>query len=268
MSIITISRGSYSEGREVAERVAERLKYTSISREVILEAAKDFHTSERELFHAVHDAPSLFDRLTFEREKNLAHLLSAFYDTLNKDNVVYHGLAGHFFVRHVPHVLKVRIIADMEDRIRKKMQADSIPRKDAVNRLKRDDEERKEWSLKLYGVDTTDPSLYDMTLHIRKLTLDNAVDIICRTIQLEQFRTTQQSRKLMDDLALAAKVKAKIVEKYPKSEVTANGETVIIHARVSGSMEPKVMEDLQCLAREVGGVKDVKIHVTPITLFE
>ena len=268
MSIITISRGSFSEGKEVAERVAEKLQYTSISREVILEAAKDFHTAERELFRAIHDAPSLLERFTFEREKNLAHLLSAFFDAIKKDNVVYHGLAGHFFVRHVPHVLKVRIIADMEDRVRKRMQADNISRRDAIDRLKRDDEERRAWSLKLYGVDTADPSLYDMTLHIRKLTLDNVVDIICRTVHFEQFRTTQKSRKLMDDLALAAKVKAKIVGNYPESDVTANGESIIIHVRAAGSIEPKVIEDLKYLAKEVGEVQRVKVHITPLTLFE
>lgn len=268
MSIITISRGSFSEGKEVAERVAEKLKYTSISREVILEAAKDFHTAERELLRAIHDAPSLLERFTFEREKNLAHLLSEFFDAIKKDNVVYHGLAGHFFVRHVPHVLKVRIIADMENRVRKKMEADNISRKDAIDRLKQDDEERRAWSVKLYGVDTADPSLYDMTLHIHKLTLDNTVDIICRTVQLEQFRTTQQSRKLLEDLALAAKVKAKIVDDYPESNVTANGETVIIHVKASGSIGPKVIEDLKCLAKEVGEVQKVKVHITPITLFE
>ncbi|MGO9376675.1 MAG: cytidylate kinase family protein [Syntrophobacteraceae bacterium] len=32
--------------------------------------------------------------------------------------VVYHGLAGHFYVRGVSHVLKVKIIAEMKDRIK------------------------------------------------------------------------------------------------------------------------------------------------------
>ena len=36
-----------------------------------------------------------------------------------KDNVVYHGLAGQFLVAGVSHVLKVRIMAEMEDRVRR-----------------------------------------------------------------------------------------------------------------------------------------------------
>ena len=39
MSIITISRGSSSMGKAVAEKVAERLGYHLISREVLLDAS-------------------------------------------------------------------------------------------------------------------------------------------------------------------------------------------------------------------------------------
>lgn len=35
MAIITISRGSYSKGKEVAEKVAEKLGYECISRDVL-----------------------------------------------------------------------------------------------------------------------------------------------------------------------------------------------------------------------------------------
>ena len=37
MSIITISRGSYSRGKEVAEMLSRALGYACLSREIILE---------------------------------------------------------------------------------------------------------------------------------------------------------------------------------------------------------------------------------------
>jgi len=40
---------------------------------------------------------------------------------VRKDHVVYRGLAGQYFLRDIPHVLKVRIIADMQDRGREEM---------------------------------------------------------------------------------------------------------------------------------------------------
>ena len=46
MTIITISRGSYSAGKEVAEKVAKRLEYECISREVLLEASPEISLSK------------------------------------------------------------------------------------------------------------------------------------------------------------------------------------------------------------------------------
>jgi len=46
MSIITISRGSYSRGKEVAEKLAETLRYECISRDILLEASEEFNIPE------------------------------------------------------------------------------------------------------------------------------------------------------------------------------------------------------------------------------
>ena len=49
MSIVTISRGSYSRGKEVAEKLARALNYECISREIILEASEHFNIPELKL---------------------------------------------------------------------------------------------------------------------------------------------------------------------------------------------------------------------------
>jgi len=61
MSIITISRGSFSKGRDVAQQVAKRLGFEAVSREVVIEASAEFNVSEIKLAHAIHDAPSVFE---------------------------------------------------------------------------------------------------------------------------------------------------------------------------------------------------------------
>jgi len=268
MSIITISRGSFSRGREVAEKVAKKMNYKAISREILLDASEDFNIPEIKLIRAIHDAPSILERFTFGRERYLAQIEATLLDHLRKDNIVYHGLAGHFFVRHVSHVLKVRIIADLDDRLRIKMAREKISKEKAVEELKKDDKARRQWSLKLYGIDTWDPGLYDQVLHIHKLTVDNAVDIICSTVQLKQFRTTPESQKTMDDLAMAAKVKAEIVKEYPNVKVTAQAGDVIIHVQASETLESTIVKDIECAARQVPGVRKVRVHLIPTTLFD
>jgi cytidylate kinase len=206
MSIITISRGSYSKGKEVAEKVCQRLDYECVARDAIIDASKEFNILEIRLIRAIHDAPTILERFNYSKEKYLAYLQLAMLERFQKDKVVYHGLGGHFFVRNISHVLKVRIIADMEDRLKLEMEREKISREEALRILKNDDNERRKWSKYLYGIDTSDPSLYDLVIHIKKITTDDAADIICHTVGLEHFKTTPESQKALNSLLLAARV--------------------------------------------------------------
>ena len=44
MAVITISRGSYSRGKEIAEKVAAKLGYTCISRDLLLGVERTQYT--------------------------------------------------------------------------------------------------------------------------------------------------------------------------------------------------------------------------------
>ena len=101
MSIVTVSRGTYSQGRDVAEKLAQKLGYKCISREIMVEAAKEFDIPELRLVEAIQDPPSILERFTYGKERYLAYFQAVLLEHFQKDNVVYHGLAGHFLVRDV-----------------------------------------------------------------------------------------------------------------------------------------------------------------------
>ena len=264
MAIITISRGSYSKGKEVAEKVSQSLGYRCIGRELLLEASKEFNIPEFKLVRAIHDAPSIFDRFTYGKEKYIAYLESALLKYLHGDDVVYHGLAGHFFLKGIAHALKVRIIADMADRVRLEMARESIGREEALDTLKKDDEERRKWSLSLFGIDTWDPSLYDLVIHIRKISVDDAVDIICHTAKLDRFKTTFESQKAMDDLVIAAQVKAAIIDLKPDIQVVARDGKVSLGTRTYVLREPELIDEITKIARSIEGVRSVEVNVSHV----
>ena len=267
MPIITISRGSFSKGKEVAEKVADNLGYECISREILLEASEHFNIPEIKLTQALHDAPSILQRFTYGKERYLAYISAAFLERVHKDNVVYHGLAGHFLLHGVSHVLKVRILAEMEERVKYVMENEHSSRDEAITRIERDDKERRKWSLKLFGVDTWNPNLYDMVLHVHKLNVDNIVDIICNTARLEQFQPTPESQRILSDRLLAARVKAKLAHDYPMVQTAATDSTVIVDARFNTTEEPELEEKIRELALEVSGVKEVRMHTLPVTAY-
>ena len=181
--------------------------------------------------------------------------------------MVYHGLAGHFYLRGISHVLKVRILADIEDRVRLEMERENISRDEALHVLKKDDQERRQWSLRLFGVDTWDPSLYDLVIHIHKITVGDAVDLICRTAGPEKFRTTAESQRAMDDLVLASRVKAQLVVRCPSVKVRAIDRVVYVGTNAGPTVAEQMAVDLRVLAEQVPGVKDVRIDVSPTAAY-
>ncbi|MGC9196733.1 MAG: AAA family ATPase [Syntrophobacteraceae bacterium] len=261
MAIITISRGSYSKGKDVAKLVADRLGYRCIAREVLLDASREFNMPEIRLVRAIHDAPSILDRFTHGKEKYITSFRAAMLKQFAQDNVVYHGLAGHFFVKGISHALKVRIIADMEDRVRTEMERMKLPREEALRILKSDDEERRKWSLNLYGIDTTDPSLYDLVIHIRKIKVEDAVDMICQVVGMDRFRTTGESQRAVENMALAAEVKAALIEIDSDVEVSANNGFVKVEIRVPIEEQEERVSEVGKILKSLAGVSDFDIKV-------
>jgi len=272
MAVITISRWCCSKGQEIAEKVAERLGYSCMSREVLLQASKEFGIPEFKLDRALHDAPSILDRITHGRERYVAFIRQAFLEAVQKDNAVYHGLAGHFFVEGVRHVLKVRIFADIEERARVEMERENLSREEALELLQKDDEERRGWSVALHGQDPADIRLYDLVFYLLKLRVEDVVDVLCMTAQLPQFQATPSSQKVLDNLVLAAQVKSAIVNKWPKAEVKADGGEVIVsidallshHLEGDLARENKLRKQVAKLLTSLPGVKDVRVRVGPI----
>ena len=163
-----------------------------------------------------------------------------------------------FFYRISPHVFKIRIIADMEERVAEEVKRENITSEKARYILKKDDDERRRWSLQLYGIDTWDCQLYDMVLHIKTITVDDAVEMICRAIQSDIFKTTPESRKILDDLLLAAEIKAAVVKIVPMLNVVAdNGVVRISNIEVSQKVKPNVLAQIKAVAEKMAGVKQV-----------
>jgi len=171
---------------------------------------------------------------------------------------------GHFFLQEIPHVLKVRIIADLEDRVKEEMKREGISDEEARYILKKDDDERRKWGLQLYGHDTLDSTLYDLVVHIKRNKIDDVVDLILYAARMTCFQTTPESQKLINDLTLAAEVKAALVNEFPTSGVTAKNGAVFVKIELPLSQQEKTTNAIKKIAENIDGVKEVGVYVTPL----
>ena len=263
MGIITISRGSYSRGKEIAQKLSEKMGYECISREVLLEASKDFNIPEVKLIHAIEDAPSFLDRFKHGKKKYVAFIRKAFLEHIQRDNIIYHGLAGHYFTKGLPNVLKVRIHANYEYRIHVIMKRENVSEEKAVQILQKIDAERSKWSMFLYGLDTASPELYDIILRIDCIGINEAVDALYTIAKRPCFQSTPESLNNVKDMYLAASAYSVIMNKFPDANVKCKDGKVMVSIESSLAVEEKVAKKIKNMVKNIDGIKEVKTFVIP-----
>ncbi|MCJ7541904.1 MAG: cytidylate kinase-like family protein [Desulfobacterales bacterium] len=264
MGVITISRGSYSKGKEIAEKLAKKLEYDCISREILLKASDQFNVKEAKLIRALHDAPSFFDRFKHGKEKYTAFIHEVFLGYIQKDNVIYHGLAGHYFAREIPNILKVRINSTIDERLKEEVKRENISEEAARYLLIKDDEERRKWGISLYGIDTHNCELYDVVLQIDNLMVDDAVEILFNVANRPCFQTTPEFRMISKDKFLAAKAYSAIVNEFPEANVKCKDKVVYVSVESDLSQETKMSNQIKVLLENIAEIKEVRVGVIPL----
>ncbi|MCL5108656.1 MAG: cytidylate kinase family protein [Chloroflexi bacterium] len=263
MPIITISRGTFSGGRDIAECLAERLGYPCVSREVIVEAAQEYGVPVNELTEAISRPPSFWQQLTGERASYVDYFRAALCERARGTELVYHGYAGHLLLRGISHVIRVRVIADMEYRVGAAMARMGLGRKEAIAYIKKVDEDRVRWTRFLYGVDWHDASLYDVVINLERVSVQGACDILVHMAGLPEFQATPESLRAAADLALGCHVRA-VLARDPRTrgadvKVSASGGVVTI----TGSTRlEEVVEAIPLVAGQVGGISEIRCEVS------
>lgn len=262
MSIISISRGSYFRGKDVAEQVAKNLGYQCISRDSLLAASDEFDIPELKLMRNIQHATQILERYSFGRERYINYISSSILRHLKKNNHVYHGIAGQVFIYDISHLLKVRIIADFDDRVRAEAERENISQDQARAQLKHDDEQRQKWAMVLYGVDIVDPTLYDMVINLSAMGVDEAVDLISKASQQKCFQPTEETHKRIHDLALAAEIRAALFD-FPTAGVGANDGKAHISVKAPEDQSAAIRARIEDSVKNIESLKELEIRVDP-----
>jgi cytidylate kinase len=193
LPIITISRESLSGGRAVAECLARTLDYPLVGREVLQEAAEKLGLAPDDLQGRFETTPGLWARLTKERERYFLAVQSALAEWCTRGNLVYHGVAGQFLLKDLPGVLRVLIVAPMETRVHNLLETHSrLTRDQVLDFIRKVDQERSRWVRVMYGADVQDPSLYDLTVNLRKMSMASACRIIAEAATQPRFEISDE----------------------------------------------------------------------------
>lgn len=263
MSIITIFSASYCMGEEVARKLAEKLGYRFVSTELLDNASNEFSISRDKLESALTGSGSIFSKLLENRDRNVAYIRVAAAELARKDNLVYLGYAGLLLPRDISHILRVCLVADSDYRVKKASEKEGVSEDKAESLIKKDDEQRLNWTNYLYNAVPWDESIHDIILPMHSLNLNDALDLIIENARKDVVQTNPESKREIDDFILQSRVKLLMVEKKQDVDVAAENGKIIITLKKYVMRLEHHKEELRKLAEKVAGVDRVEFKIGP-----
>jgi cytidylate kinase len=265
MAIITICRGSKSGGQALAECLADRLQYPLLGREVIQQAAAELGVSEESLSQKMEQAPRLWDRHAVIRRVYVVAVQAALAEHIGGGNLVYHGLAGQLLLKGLPAVLRTRLIAPLELRLRVLIETEGMDRFAAEQFIRRVDAQRARWVRMMYGEDIEDPALYDMVVNLETMSIPVACGLLTTTLTQPDFAITDHVKEQLADFRLACQVKRALVS-APETrgfglEVEAQDGVVEVSGAAPLQSTGKTGDRISEIARSVAGVATVRLKL-------
>ena len=261
MPVANIFCGSYCKAEQIAAEASRKLGYRLVDDTILIaETAKRFSVDETKLLRSLTGKTSIFNKFTHEKERSLACMKIVLADFLKADDFLMIGYTGLMIPREISHVLKVCVIADMKYRIG--VASGEIAEKEAIKRIRREDENRALWVDYLFRKkDPWDPSLYDIVIPSHKTTENEAAELICDHMYSHVLKVTGRSRKAVEDFSLAAQVNLRLAEEGHDIAVSATDGDVLLEINKHVMRLSALEVELTALAKAIPGVRSVKTRV-------
>lgn len=261
MSVIAVSAWSHCHGREIAMSAAQRLGYGTLGPELLEEVAERWQVAPAKLAAALGRQHNLLGVTPRERRRLLAYVEAAALDRLTQDQMVTWGLGAHLYVMGVSHVLKARLVRDDQARAAELANQAGLSAAAAAKALRREDEARAKVVGEIYRQREDDPTLYDLTINTAQIEVDQAMGIIAEAVRHKRFRPMTFSRKIMGDLALAARVRAQLALRHPEAQVGAEGGHVRVTLPATRRDQPKKVAALRDLIQDTEGMESLRVEL-------
>jgi cytidylate kinase len=273
MAIVTISHQMGTGGPEIGMALAKRLGYRYVDQELISDAARRYGLAEERLSHLDESKPSLFERFDVETRRYITVIQTALLEFAEADNTVLMGRGGQWLLRGIPHVVRIRIAAPFDQRVRywirrtAELTGETPSQRAATDFARRDDSDKAGRMKYLYEVDIGDPMLYDAVINTEKLAFEAVVQLIEGLARRPEFATTDAAREIVASRALASRVQVALAT-HPetrKHRITVEASEGVVTLEGTAALEQAVE-----VARGVPGVRLVKtqqVEIPPIPPF-
>jgi cytidylate kinase len=268
MPIVTIYRGAFTAGEEIAKGVAQALGYRCVSREVLIEASRSCGISEVKLNEVLEKDPHWWERWLQNMRPYRVALQAAMCEVAQGGNIVYHGHIGHELLPGIRHVLKVLLTAPLEFRIKQVQSQQGLNEAKARRYIDHVDEARTRRLVALFGTDWRDITRYDLALNLAQMGIEGVTRLIVEAARLERYQPTAASEQDFMNLAIASQVQAALVMSPTFRNLGITVKVAKGEVHVSGFFAHAVPEEeIVLLVKSVPGVTRVVTDFTVIPAY-
>ena len=267
MAIITVSREMGTGAYQIASEVARRLKYTLIDGPRINSLAAKYGLTP-EMLQMVDEKPPSY--VTAEDRKRAASLNAIeliILDLARKGNVIIYGRGGQDLLKDCKNILRLRFIADFEERVERFAEREWIDPDMARSLIRRSDHQRGGFIHFYFDRDWQDPNNYDLVFNTSRLSEATIVDCIIATVKEPSIKDSDKSSvAVIDNVILSKKIEtallnAPVLEDYRPFTISVDKGAVSISGYIISEAQKNAAI---AIVKSVKGVTSVSEDITVV----
>ncbi|MEW5725220.1 MAG: cytidylate kinase family protein [Thermodesulfobacteriota bacterium] len=218
MKIIALSRQIGSWGDEIAAMVAERLGFQLVDQKTVHELAESCDPGFKdacELYER--EAPKGFwERFFFNKPANTSLFEALNFELASRGDVVLVGRGSQVVLLNIRGVLRARIVAPTEVRVKRFAEQHGVPEDKARDYVVRHGQQRRALIQNIWDVDLSDWALYDLIVNTQDMTPDDGAYIVaCAAQKMQPVKDEEALKERLKRLSFA-----KLVESAIRKELT------------------------------------------------
>jgi len=181
----------------MAARIAGYLGFVLVDKARLAQLSGEMDLDEAGL-RKVDKAISEQGEIDAETEACVRLLQDLIAQLAEEQDLVIIGRSTQGLFRDRPGTLHVRVIAPREFRVRQVMVHEGLSERDAKRLIKGMETERARYLRLLYHLNPADPNLYDLTLRVDRLSIDQALKMVVTALDEMGLRQVPRDRIVQD----------------------------------------------------------------------
>ncbi len=260
MPVIAMNQEMGSQGKFVAEKLAEDLGLEIVRHEIMQHVAEKMHMRKSTLQRFLQGKAGLLERWGTDEASLALFKVEEILDLAAKGNVIIRGWGATHILRPIPHIPCVRVGAPFATRLKWVMNSLGTDDEDMVaEEIRHSDAAHRANMQHHFGIAWGEPMQYDITLNTERLSVATCVEMIKALLKRPEFEETPESRAKLANLTL---------EYHARAALRASPKTADVKVAISADNGKVTMEGITASTEERHAIVEVVKHVPGVKSVE